>query len=105
MEISSEEKEKKMETSLSSNEIREVCKMWETVHKFAEKHRPSKAVAVRAMNLFNDNAISYFREIHKRRQQKQVSLDKFLVKVAQKEKSQQIAVIPLVTMKVVLPNN
>jgi hypothetical protein len=35
--------------------------------------------------------------------QKQVSLDRFLVKVAQKE-SQQIAVIPLVTMKVVLPN-
>jgi hypothetical protein len=31
MEISSEEKEKKMETPLSSNEIKEVCKMWETV--------------------------------------------------------------------------
>jgi hypothetical protein len=37
------------------------------------------------MNLFNDNAISYLREILKRRQ-KQVSLDGFLVKVAQKEK-------------------
>jgi hypothetical protein len=36
------------------------------------------------MNLFNDNAVSYFREILKRRQ-KQVSLDRFLVKVAQKE--------------------
>jgi hypothetical protein len=33
MGISSEEEEKKMETSLSSNEIREVCKMWETVQK------------------------------------------------------------------------
>jgi hypothetical protein len=32
--------------------------------------------------------------------QKQVSLDRCLIK-----KSQQIAVIPLVTMKVVLPNN
>jgi hypothetical protein len=30
MEISSEEEEKKTETSLSSNEIREVCEMWET---------------------------------------------------------------------------
>jgi hypothetical protein len=59
--------------------------MWEAVEKFAEKHHPSKAVAVRAMNLFNDNAVSYFREILKRRQ-KQVSLDRFLVKVAQKEK-------------------
>jgi hypothetical protein len=59
--------------------------MWETVQKFLEKHNPSKAVAVRAMNLFNDNAMSYFREILKRRQ-KQVPLDRFLVKVAQKEK-------------------
>jgi hypothetical protein len=48
-------------------------------------HRPSKAVAARAMNLFNDTAMSYFREILKRRQ-KQVLLDRFLVKVAQKEK-------------------
>jgi hypothetical protein len=41
MEISSEEEEeKKMETSLSSNEIREVCKMWETVHRFVEKQAP-----------------------------------------------------------------
>jgi phosphopantetheine adenylyltransferase len=37
MEISSEE-EKKTETSLSSNVIREVCKMWETVQKFVENH-------------------------------------------------------------------
>jgi hypothetical protein len=59
--------------------------MWETVQKFVEQHHPSKAVAVRAMNLFNDNAMSYFSEILKRRQ-KQVSLDRFLVKVAQKEK-------------------
>jgi hypothetical protein len=65
MEISSEEEEKKKETS------REVYKMWETVQKFVEKHHPSKAVAVRAMNLFNDNAMS---------------LERFLVKVAQKEK-------------------
>jgi hypothetical protein len=69
MEISSEEEEKKKtETSLSSNEIREVCKMWETVQKFVENHHLSKAVAVREMNLFNDNTMSYFREILKRRQ-------------------------------------
>jgi hypothetical protein len=40
MEISSEKEEKRAETSLSSNEIREVCKMWETLQKFVEKHRP-----------------------------------------------------------------
>jgi hypothetical protein len=83
MEILSEGEGKKTETSLSSNGIREVCKMWETVQKFVEKYHPSKAVAVRAMNLFNDNAMSYFREILKRRQE-HVSLDRFLVQVAQK---------------------
>jgi hypothetical protein len=61
MEISSEEKE----TSHCSNEIREVCKI---VQKFVENHHPSKAVVVRAINLFNDNAMSYFREILKRKQ-------------------------------------
>jgi hypothetical protein len=58
MEILSEEEEKKTETSISSNEIREVYKMWETEKKFVEEHHPSKVVAVRAMNLFNDNAMS-----------------------------------------------
>jgi hypothetical protein len=37
MEISSEEEEeKKTETSLCSNDIREVCKMWEVVQKSVE---------------------------------------------------------------------
>jgi hypothetical protein len=85
MEISSEEEEKKTETAFSSNEIREVCRMWETVQKFVEKHHPSKAVVLRAMNLFNDNAMSYLSETLKRGQ-KRVSLDMFLVKVAQKER-------------------
>ena len=52
---------------------------------FVEKHHVNKAVAVRAMNLFDDNAMSHFHEIRNRRQ-KQVSLHRFLVKVAQKEK-------------------
>ena len=72
-----------VEESLTSNEIREMCKMWKTVQNFVEKHHPNQAV--RVMNLFNDNAMSHFREILKRRQN-QVSLDRFLVKVAQKEK-------------------
>jgi hypothetical protein len=46
MEFSSEEEEKKTETFLSSVEIREVSKMWETMQKFVEKHHPSEAVAV-----------------------------------------------------------
>ena len=74
-----------MEESLTSNEIREMCKMWETVQNFVEKHHTNKVVTVRATNLFNDNAMSHFCKILKRRQ-KQVSLDRFLVKTAGKEK-------------------
>ena len=59
--------------------------MWETLQNFVEKNHPNKAVAVQAMHLFNNNAMSHFREILKRRQ-KQVSLDRFLVNVAQKER-------------------
>ena len=87
MEVSSsaEEEEKKVEKSLTSNEIRKMCKIWETLQSFVENHHPNKAVAVWMMNLFNNNTMSHFREILKRRQ-KQVSLDRFLVKVAWKEK-------------------
>ena len=53
--------------------------------KFCRKALPNKAVAVRAMNLFNNNEMSHFCKIVKRRQ-KQVSLDRFLVKAAWKEK-------------------
>jgi hypothetical protein len=59
--------------------------MWETVQNFVEKQHPNKNVAVRAMNLFNDNAMSHFCKILKRRQ-KQVSPDRFLVNIVQKEK-------------------
>ena len=68
-----------MEESLTSNEIREMCKMWETVQNFVEKHYPNKAVALRGMNLFNDNAMSHFHKILEKRQ-KQVFWDRFLVK-------------------------
>uniref|UniRef100_A0A8D2J1Y1 DDE-1 domain-containing protein n=2 Tax=Varanus komodoensis TaxID=61221 RepID=A0A8D2J1Y1_VARKO len=80
-----EQQQKKAEESLTSSEISEMCKMWETVQSFVEKHHLNKTVAVRAMNLFNDNAMSHFCEILKRRQ-KQASLDRFLVEVARKEK-------------------
>ena len=56
-----------------------------TVQNFVKQHPPNKAVAVRVINLFNDNAMSHFHEILKRGQ-KEVSLDRFLIKVAGKEK-------------------
>ena len=56
--LAAEEEERKAEESLTSNEIREMCKMWETVQNFVEKHHPNKTEAVWAINLFNDNALS-----------------------------------------------
>ena len=45
MEISfPEEEEKKAEERLTSKEMREMCKMWETVQNFVGKHHPNKAV-------------------------------------------------------------
>ncbi|XP_071977828.1 methionine aminopeptidase 1D, mitochondrial isoform X1 [Engystomops pustulosus] len=77
--------EERSEDSLTANEIQEMCKMWETLQNFVEKHHPNKVVAVRAMNLFNDHAMSHFRGILKKRQK---SLDRFLIKSSPKRKKQ-----------------
>jgi hypothetical protein len=61
--------------------------MCETVQNFVEKHHPNKAVAARAMNIFNDNAMSHFREILKWRQKQQL-FGSFFVKVAGKDSSE-----------------
>ncbi|XP_053061033.1 centlein isoform X1 [Acinonyx jubatus] len=60
------------------------CKMWETVQNFVKKHHPNKSVAVQAMNLFNDNTMSHFREILKRSQKMnlQEELDKLKVRIS-----------------------
>ena len=52
--------------------------MWKTVQNFVEKHYLNKAVTVGAMSV-NNNSTSHFRESLKRGQ-KQMSLDRFLVK-------------------------
>lgn len=66
VEMLSKVEEKQMKTSPSSNEIRQVCEMWETLQSFVERHHPSRTAAVQAMKLFNSNAMSYFREILKK---------------------------------------
>lgn len=43
---SAQEEEEKAEEPLISNKIREMCKMWETVQNFVEKHHPNYAIAV-----------------------------------------------------------
>ena len=66
-EISSteEEEEKKAEESVTSIEIKEMHKMWETVQNSVEKHHPNKAIAVRVMYLLKDNAMSHLRNSQK----------------------------------------
>lgn len=53
--------------------------------KVLERNHHNKAVAVRAMTVFNDNVTTHFCKILKRRE-KQVPLDRVLFKVVQKEK-------------------
>ena len=59
--------------------IKDMCAKWSELQSFVEKYHPNKAVASRVCNMFNDNALSHFRQILKRRQ-KQTSLDRFVVR-------------------------
>ena len=59
--------------------IREMLKAWESVSSYVKKHHPNQTEAIRATELFNDNAVSHFQQILKRRQ-KQTTLDTFLIK-------------------------
>ncbi|UYV66257.1 PARVA [Cordylochernes scorpioides] len=54
---SGEEEDENSLGSLPSDQIREICKMWETVQLFVAKHHPNKPAALRATDQFNDNAI------------------------------------------------
>ncbi|GBM09888.1 hypothetical protein AVEN_241213-1 [Araneus ventricosus] len=63
----------------SSGAIKETLKAWEIAALCIEKHHPNKSETMRATNLFNDNAVSHFRQFLKC-QKKQMSLDCFLVK-------------------------
>ncbi|UYV84801.1 hypothetical protein LAZ67_X003569 [Cordylochernes scorpioides] len=54
---SGEEEDENSLGSLPSDQIREICKMWETVQLFVAKHHPNKPASLRATDQFNDNAI------------------------------------------------
>ena len=53
----------------------------EGVQLFVDKYHPGTMLANRVVHIFNDNAMMHFRKILQRRQ-KQLTLDKFLVKKA-----------------------
>ncbi|GBM68409.1 hypothetical protein AVEN_131711-1 [Araneus ventricosus] len=77
--LSEEEEEEVTAKQQSSGAIREMPKAWETLTSYIEKNHPNKAEALRAINLFYDNAVPHFWHILKRRG-KQMLLDSFLVK-------------------------
>ncbi|GBL99221.1 hypothetical protein AVEN_140683-1 [Araneus ventricosus] len=70
MEESLSEEEEVIAKRQSSGAIREMLKAWETVASYIEKHRPHIVVAMRARNLYHDNAVSQFCQILKLRQKK-----------------------------------
>jgi hypothetical protein len=53
------------EVTTPFGEIKEMLKSWETVALYIEKHHPDKTVAMRAINLFSDNAVLPFHQILK----------------------------------------
>ena len=76
-EKSSDEEEER--EYVPSSLISEICAKWGEVQGFVERYHPNKAVAGRCINIFNDNAMSHFRNILKRKQ-KQILSDKVLVR-------------------------
>jgi hypothetical protein len=60
--------------------IKEIFAKWMNVKNFAEKYHPNKAQTSRNSIVWNDQTMSHFRNIL-RRKQKQSSLDRFLVNV------------------------
>ncbi|XP_023230982.1 tigger transposable element-derived protein 1-like isoform X1 [Centruroides sculpturatus] len=76
-EIPSEEEEGREDVPIAL--INKMCAKWSEVQSFVERYHPDNAVASRVINLFNDNAMSHFHNIVKRRQN-QISLDRVLVK-------------------------
>ncbi|KAJ4447263.1 hypothetical protein ANN_09267 [Periplaneta americana] len=86
MDLVEEENEKRADEFFASNGIKEMCKKREAVQNFVQIHHPNKAVAVRAINLFNDNIMSLFRRFLKTKQN-QVSLRRVLSQKKQKSEA------------------
>ena len=66
-EMSSGEGRENVPTSL----ILEICAKWDEVQSFVGRYHPDKAVAIRSINISNDNAMCRFRNILKCRQKSQ----------------------------------
>lgn len=80
-EHSSHSEDKEREEVVPSEVIREVLAKWNDVQEFIEKHHSNETVAIRTVNLMNDNVMSQFRKVLENR--RQLTLDLILVKSAQ----------------------
>ena len=76
-EMSSEEEEGRKDAPTSL--IKDMSAKWIGLYGFVELYHPDKAATNRAVNAFNDEVMSHFRKVLKRRQ-KQVTLDMFFKK-------------------------
>ena len=56
-----------------------MCAKWNELYSFVELYHPDKAATSRAVNALNEEVMSHFRKVLKRRQ-KQVALDMFFKK-------------------------
>lgn len=83
-EHSSHSEDEEREEVVPSEVIREVLAKWNDVQEFIEKHHSNKTVAIRTVNLMNDNVMSQFRKVLQNRR-RQITLDRFLLKSAQQE--------------------
>ena len=71
--------EKKKEImQISSSEIKETLKKWTELQIFVLKTHPDREKANRCIHLLNDDVMSYYRTVLKKKQ-KQTTLDQFLV--------------------------
>ena len=75
--------EDEVRESVQSSLIKEMCAKWVEVQLFVERYHPDTMLANRAVYIFNDNAMKHFSKTLQHRQ-KQLTLDKFLVKKARK---------------------
>ena len=67
------------EKEISTNAIKELLSKWQDISQFIERTHPENASTHRAIALFDDTALSYYRDILKSRK-KQTTMDAFLMK-------------------------
>lgn len=102
-ELSSEDEEEEM-AAASSESIKTMLAKWSDVQAFIEQYHSEKTVAMRIINMMNDNVMPQFRKTLQLRKQ-QVSIKRFLVSKKDKEspsKKQRREATPEVELPTVL---